>query len=153
MLRYKSFWGLKMIWKTKIDLKELNRSYQNSMVGHLSILLTEVGDDFLRAAMPIADFTKQPFGIMHGGASAALAESVGSIASNFTVDREKQFAVGVDLNTSHLKMVREGLVVGTAKPLHLGGTIQVWQIQVHNEKNELVSFSRLTMAVLDRRQT
>lgn len=140
-----------MIWKTKIDLKELNQSYHNTLVAHLSIKLTEVGDDFLRATMPISHITKQPFGIMHGGASAALAESVGSIAANFTIDREKQFAVGVDLNTSHLKMVREGLVVGTAKPLHLGGTIQVWQIHVHNEKKELVSFSRLTMAVLDKR--
>ncbi|CRX38501.1 hotdog fold thioesterase [Estrella lausannensis] len=140
-----------MIWKSKIDLEELNRSYKNTMVGHLSILLTEVGDDFLRGTMPVVDFTKQPYGIMHGGASASLAESVGSIAANYTVDREKKFAVGLDLNTSHLKMARDGLVTATAKPLHLGGTVQVWQIQIHNEQDELVSFSRLTMAVLDRR--
>lgn len=143
--------GDRMIWKTKIDLEELNRSYRNTLVGHLSILMTEVGDDFLRGTMPVTDYTKQPYGIMHGGASASLAESLGSIAANYTVDREKKFAVGLDLNTSHLKMARDGLVTGTATPLHLGGTVQVWQIQIHNEKQELVSFSRLTMAVLERR--
>lgn len=117
------------------------------MAGYLGIEVTEVGDDFLTARMPVADRTRQPLGYLHGGASAALAETLGSVAGIYTVDPEKYFVMGLEINANHVRSVRQGSVIGTARPLHLGRTTQVWEIRIVDEQDHLVSVSRLTLAV------
>jgi len=139
------------IWKTPIDIATLNKRGENTLASHCDITFTEFGDDYLCATMPIDERTKQPIGIMHGGASCVLAETVGSTAANFCVDIEKQYCVGLDINTNHIRSVRSGLVTGTTKPFHIGRSTQVWSIEIVNENNQLVSINRLTMAVLDRK--
>jgi 1,4-dihydroxy-2-naphthoyl-CoA hydrolase len=138
------------IWKTQANLESINRFNADTMVEYLGIIITEIGDGYLKGTMPIDHRTKQPFGIMHGGASATLAETVGSLAANYCVDLTKQYCVGLDINTSHIKMVRNGIIIATAKPAHIGKSTHVWQVYITNEKEELVALSRLTMAVLDK---
>lgn len=130
------------------DLAERN---ENTLGHFLGIEFIEMGDDYLIATMPVNEKTKQPIGIMHGGASCVLAETVGSNAANIAVDIQKQYCVGLDINTNHVKAARSGLVIGTAKPFHIGRTTQVWGIDIHNEAGKLISVNRLTMAVLDRK--
>lgn len=120
------------------------------MTAHLGIEFTEIGVDYLKGRMPVDHRTCQPLGIMHGGASCVLAETLGSIAGCYCVERDKQVCVGLSLNTNHVRMVREGFVYGTAKPVHLGGKTQIWEIDIVNEKGQLVSANRLTLMVLDR---
>jgi len=139
------------IWQTEIDLDRLTARGKNSMSDHLGIEFIELGDDYLVARMPINERTKQPIGIMHGGASCVLAETVGSMAANFAVDNKKFYCVGLDINTNHIRSIREGYVIATAKPFHLGKTTQVWGIEIKNETGQLVSVNRLTMAVLARK--
>ena len=136
------------IWKTAIDIMIANARGENTMCEHLGILITEVGDDYLVGRMPVDARTKQPMGIMHGGASCVLAETVGSIAANFCVDINTHYCVGLDINTNHIRSAREGYVIGTARPFHLCKTTQVWGIEIVNEEGKLVSINRLTMAVL-----
>ena len=136
------------IWQREITLALLVERSQRSLVDHLGIEFLEIGDDYLTARMPVDHRTRQPFGIMHGGASCTLAETVGSMAAHFCVDIEKNYCVGLDINTNHMRAVRDGYVMGTAKPFHLGKTTQVWGINIVNEAGKLVSVSRLTMAVL-----
>lgn len=138
------------IWKIPVDLTILTTRGSDSMVDHLGIEFIEIGDDFLRAKMPVDKRTRQPLGIMHGGASCVLAETIGSTAANFCVDYAKFYCVGLDINTNHIRSVRDGYVIGTAKPYHLGKTTQVWDIQIVNEEGKLISVNRLTMAVLTR---
>lgn len=138
------------IWKMLIDLTVVNERGKNTMSDFLGIEFIDIGDDYLTARMPVDNKTKQPFGIMHGGASCVLAETVGSHAANFCVDLEKYYCVGLDINTNHIRAMREGFVIGTAKPFHLGKTTQVWGIDIKNEAGDLVSVTRLTMAVLKR---
>lgn len=138
------------IWFKPVTLEELAQSRAHTMVDHLGIEFTEIGPDFLSAKMPIDFRTRQPMGIMHGGASCALAETVASIAANACVDPEKKACVGLEINTSHIKMVRSGYVTGTAYAKHLGRTTQLWEIEIHNEDGQLISLSRLRMAVLDK---
>ncbi len=139
-----------MIWQQSPDLVTLNNRGKNTMVEFLGIEIIEVGDDFMRANMPVDHRTKQPIGIMHGGASCVLAETVGSTAANFCVNIETHYCVGLDINTNHIRSVKSGIVTATAKPFHLGKSSQVWHIEIHNDKQQLVSISRLTMAVLAR---
>jgi len=120
------------------------------MLDHLGIEFIEVGDDYLRARMPVDHRTKQPIGIMHGGASCVLAETIGSTAANYCVDYEKQYCVGLDINTNHVRQATGGYVIGTAKPYHLGKTTQVWGIDIVNEEGKLISVNRLTVMVLNR---
>ena len=120
------------------------------MVEHLGIEFTEIGEDFLIAKMPVDHRTRQPLGIMHGGASCVLAETVGSTAANCAVDQKQQYCVGLDINTNHIRSIREGYVFATAKPYHLGKSTQVWSIEIINEKSQLISINRLTMAVLEK---
>jgi uncharacterized protein (TIGR00369 family) len=120
------------------------------MSEYLGIAFTDYGDDFLIGQMPIDHRSKQPLGIMHGGTSCVLAETVGSTAANFCVDINTHYCVGLDINTNHIKTVREGNIIATAKPFHLGRTTQVWGIEIRNEEGKLVSVNRLTMAVLER---
>lgn len=135
------------IWKREIDLARATARCQNTMVEHLGIEFTEIGDDYLSARMPIDHRTKQPIGIMHGGASCALAETVGSTAANFCVS-EDYYCVGLDININHVRAVRAGSVWATARPYHLGRSTQVWGIELIDEHKNLISVSRLTMAVL-----
>jgi 1,4-dihydroxy-2-naphthoyl-CoA hydrolase len=137
------------IWKMEMDLAILSLRSQNTMMEYLGIELIEVGDNFLVAKMPIDHRTKQPVGIMHGGASCVLAESVGSTAANCCVEANK-YCVGLDINTNHIRSIREGYVIATAKPFHLGKSTQVWGIEIINENKQLISVNRLTMAVLNK---
>lgn len=121
------------------------------MVSHLGITFTEITDSFLSASMPVDERTKQPMGLLHGGANVVLAETLGSVASSLTLNLEKQVCVGLEINANHLKSVRSGFVIGTATPIHLGRTTQVWEIKIHNEAAELCCISRITMAILDRK--
>jgi len=121
------------------------------MVEHIGITITEVGEQFLKATMPIDHRTVQPMGILHGGASLALAETLGSLAANLVVDNEKKYCVGLDINGNHIRAARNGVVTGIARPLHIGSSTQVWGIEITDEESRLVCISRLTMAVLDRK--
>ena len=137
------------IWKIKnISLDALNQQSKGTMVEHLGIEMMELGDAFVKAKMPVDHRTKQPMGLLHGGASVVLAESLGSMAANLCLDITKEYAVGLDINSNHLKSVRDGFVTGIAKPIHIGSKTQVWEIKIYDEKDNLVNISRLTMAVL-----
>jgi 1,4-dihydroxy-2-naphthoyl-CoA hydrolase len=120
----------------------------HTMGQHLGIEFTEVGEDFLKGRMPVDHRTRQPYGLLHGGASVSLAETLGSVASAFVVDRSQYNAVGLEINANHLRGVREGFVTGVARPLHLGKTTHVWDIRIHDEKDKLVCVSRLTVAII-----
>jgi len=136
------------IWQSNISLKIVNDRAKQSMPEFLGIEFVELGDDFLSARMPVNERTRQPLGIMHGGASCVLAETIGSTAAQFCVDDQQYYCVGLDINTNHIRSVREGFVLGIARPFHLGKTTQVWGINISNEEGKLVSVTRLTMAIL-----
>jgi len=138
------------IWFKPFSVEDLNSYQQQTLVSHLGIRYTEVGNDFLSASMPVDARTKQPAGILHGGASVALAETLGSTGANLVVDRDKKLCVGLEINANHIRAMRDGEVRGTARPLHIGGTTQVWEIKIADDKDRLVCVSRITMAVLDR---
>ncbi|QUJ70289.1 hotdog fold thioesterase (plasmid) [Photobacterium sp. GJ3] len=135
------------IWQKQFDLKDLNQSSKNTLVEHIGIEYCAFDDNSLTAMMPVDTRTHQPFGMLHGGASVVLAETLGSIAANMCVD-EGKYCVGLDINANHVRAVRTGFVKGTATPVHLGATTQVWQITITDEREQLVCTSRLTMAVL-----
>ena len=138
------------IWKHTADLDRINAWSAGSMVEYLGMRIIEVGDDYLRGTMPVDARTKQPFGILHGGASVALAESLGSLAGTMCIDATHQMAVGLDINANHVRVITEGTVTGTARPLHLGRTTQVWDIRIEDELGRLVCISRLTLAIVPR---
>jgi len=127
---------------------EMNPLGKNTMGDHIGIEITEVGEDFLKGRMPVDQRTRQPYGLLHGGASVALAETLGSVASAFVVDRRQYNTVGLEINANHLRGVREGFVTGIARPLHLGKTTHVWDIRIYDEREKLVCVSRLTVAIL-----
>jgi 1,4-dihydroxy-2-naphthoyl-CoA hydrolase len=133
-----------------ITLDILNESSKNSMVEHLGIIYTDIGKDSITAKMPVDHRTHQPLGLLHGGASVVLAETLGSVAATFSVDHEKYNCVGIEINANHIRSVTKGWVIGTAKPLHLGKSTQIWQIIINNESGELVCISRLTLAVINK---
>ncbi len=138
-----------MSWnKTEISLQMLNDLSKNTMSETLDIQFTEIGDGFMKATMPVNNNTHQPYGLLHGGASAALAETVGSVASWMTIDREKQICVGMEINCNHIRGKREGMVTATVMPLHIGATTHVWDIKITDEREKLICVSRLTVAVL-----
>jgi 1,4-dihydroxy-2-naphthoyl-CoA hydrolase len=139
------------IWKQTADLARINGWNANSLVELLGIRVTEVGEDFLRGTMPVDARTRQPFGLLHGGASVALAESLGSLAGTMCLDAGKEMAVGLDINANHVRAVTAGIVTGTARPLHVGRSTQVWEIRIEDEQARLVCISRLTLAVVPRR--
>ena len=135
----------------QISVEMLNALNKNSMGGYLGIIFTEVGKDYLIATMPVDHRTQQPFGLLHGGASAVLAETLGSVGATCVIDNETHFCVGLEINTNHIKGVRQGLVTGITRPVHIGNKTQVWEIKITNEKEELISLSRITMMVLEKR--
>lgn len=135
------------IWKKTCDLSELNALNENTAARHLGIEITDMGDDFLRGRVPVDDRTKQPFGLLHGGVSVVLAETLGSIGAYYA-SPEGHRAVGLDINANHLRAATSGWVTGTARPVHIGRTTHVWQIDISNEAGELTCVSRITMAIL-----
>ena len=139
------------IWKSPITIESISTIREQTMVEHLGIKFTEIGEDCLKGKMPVDHRTIQPFGIMHGGASCVLAETLGSVAACHCVDIEKQVCVGLSLNINHIRMAKDGWVYGTARPVHLGGKTQIWDIAIEDEEGKLVSSTRLTLAVLERR--
>lgn len=140
-----------MIWKKRGTLEDLAKRNLNSMGEHLGIEFIEIGDDFLSARMPVDHRTLQPFGIMHGGASCVLAETLGSVAASLTIDTATQVCMGAEINTSHIRPISSGWVIGTAKPLHLGKTTQLWEIPIVNNEGQLISVSRLRIMVVEKR--
>jgi 1,4-dihydroxy-2-naphthoyl-CoA hydrolase len=139
------------IFKESATIESLNKWSQNTLAEHLGIEFVEIGDDFLVAQMPVNAKTHQPLGLLHGGASVALAETLGSVAATLCVD-ENKFCVGLEINANHVKGVRNGFVKGTTKPIHLGKQTHVWEIRISNDLNELVCISRITMAVLEKKK-
>lgn len=137
------------IWHQHPSLAQLNSS-KNTLVEHLGIEFIEVGDDFIKARMPVDHRTVQPMGLLHGGASVALAETLGSSGAYLCVDPAKYVVVGLEINANHVRAVRDGWVTGTARPLHRGKTTQLWEIRITDAADKLVCISRLTMAVLDK---
>jgi len=137
----------KSIWKQRPTLDELNDLSKDTLVEHLEIVYTEIGDDYLKATMPVDKRTVQPMGLLHGGASAVLAETLGSVASHCIINREKYYAVGINIEVHHVRSVTKGKVTGVAKPVHLGKTIHLWEIKVYDDRGKLVSVSMLKMIV------
>lgn len=137
------------IWKKDTDLVRLNALSENTLVELLGIEYTKVGDDFMQATMQVDVRTHQPHGILHGGASVVLAETVASMAANLVV-RDDKVCVGLDINANHIRMVKKGVVTATATAVHIGYRTQVWQIEICNERQQLVCTSRLTVAVIDK---
>jgi len=137
------------IWKQTTDPDRINAWNHGSLVEHLGMRITEVGEDYVRGTMPVDARTKQPFGLLHGGASVALAESLGSLAGTLCLETS-EMAVGLDINANHVRAVTEGIVTGTARALHLGRNTQVWEIRIEDERGKLVCISRLTLAILPR---
>ena len=139
------------IFFQRAPLEALNASGAQSLVAHLGIQIIEQGEDFLRGTMPVDQRTHQPFGLLHGGASVALAETLGSLAGNLCLDPAVSMAVGLEISANHIRSVTEGVVTGTARPLHVGRNTQVWDIRIDDEAGRLVCVSRLTLAVVPRR--
>ena len=131
-----------IIWKRKIDVNLINEQMKNTMMSYLGIKIDEIGNNYIKGRMPVNNKTKQPFGILHGGASVVLAESLGSIAANLCIETNKR-AVGLDINANHIKPVTKGNVIGIAKYLHIGKTTQVWEIKIYSKKN-IICIARLT---------
>src|SRR5277367_19142 len=138
------------IWRSLHTVAELNANAAGTLVANLGILFTEIGDDFVRGTMPVDARTVQPYALLHGGASVALAETLGSTGAAMCVDAAEYQVVGQEINANHVRAARSGLVTGTARPVHVGGRSQVWTIDIVNETGNLICTSRLTMAVIRR---
>jgi len=141
------------IWFNKeLSLDHFGHLGKGTMGEYLGIEWVELGADFLKAKMPVDHRTKQPYGLLHGGASCVLAETIGSVASAMVIDHGKFYCVGLEINANHIRSVREGYVTGVASPLHLGATTHVWDIKIVDEREKLVCVSRLTMAIIPRKE-
>lgn len=137
------------IWKTAATAEDLKQFIQGTMIEHLGIEFLEVGEDSLTARMPVDRRTVQPAGLLHGGASATLAETLGSMAATLCLDPERKQCVGLEINANHIRAVRSGWVTGVVRPVHIGSTTHVWEIRITDEREKLVCISRLTLAILD----
>jgi 1,4-dihydroxy-2-naphthoyl-CoA hydrolase len=136
-------------WKTQQTLDHLREISKNTLVDRLGIEFVEIGDDYLKAKMPVDHRTKQPAGLLHGGASVALAETLGSVAAALCVNRDKKQVVGIEINANHIRAVNAGWVTGVSKPIHIGSTTQIWEIKIYNQEDKLVCVSRLTVVVIN----
>lgn len=137
-----------MIWSREYTVEELNNRPKGHIGALIGIEFTEIGEDFISARMPVDERTFQPYGILHGGASVVLAESLGSVASNMIIDSEKQIGVGLEVNANHLRPVKSGFVSGICKPIHIGGKTHVWDIKLYDERGKMSCISRLTVAII-----
>lgn len=138
------------IWRLDPDIDQLNQIRKNSLVENLGIEIIEIGDDYIKGTMPVDNRTLQPEGKLHGGASAALAETLGSIGSTLCIDMQNYYCVGMSINSNHLRPATSGHVTGIATPLHLGLTTHIWNIDIQGNQKKLISVSRLTTAILKR---
>lgn len=137
------------IWFHKdTDIAQFRGLEKNTLIEHLGIQFTELGDDYIKATMPVDHRTHQPHGLLHGGASVVLAETLGGFASALAIDPEKYVPVGLEINANHIRSTRHGIVTGTAVPMHLGKTTHVWEIKIHDEHQRLICVSRITIAIL-----
>ena len=137
------------IWTNGQDLAAINlRDKDTTIMGFLGIEFTELGEDYLKGTMPVDHRTRQPMGILHGGASVVLAETLGSTATGMCLDLSKDYCVGLDINANHIRAVRSGVVTGVAKPIHMGRSTHVWEINIVDEQQRMVCVSRITMAIL-----
>ena len=134
------------IWKRDINLKNINENMENTMSAYLGILITKIDNNSVEGEMKVESFLKQPYGILHGGASVVLAETLGSLASNLCIDNDYS-TVGLEINANHIKAVKKGIVIGKTTPIHLGRSTHIWEIKLYNNNN-LSCISRLTMAIL-----
>lgn len=140
-----------MIWKIQPPIELINKRSENTLVSHLGIQFTEVGDDYMIGSMPVVDHNKQPFGLLHGGASVVLAETLGSVASQFVIgDDPNKTPVGLEINANHLKSARSGHVYGTVTAIKLGRTTHIWQIKIRDDQDQLICISRLTCMIIDK---
>jgi 1,4-dihydroxy-2-naphthoyl-CoA hydrolase len=138
-----------MIWKHEVNIELLNQLSEATAVSHLGISFSKIGDDYLEASMPVDHRTIQPAGLLHGGASALLAETLGSVASSLLIeDYGKQVPVGIEINASHLKSVNKGAVIGRVSPIRIGKNVHVWQIEIRSEADQLICSSRLTVMLI-----
>lgn len=140
------------VWNGEITTQMLNALNKDTLGEFFEIHFTEVGPDFLKATMPVANKTKQPFGLLHGGASVALAETIGSVASWCAVNRELFIGVGMEINANHIKSVTQGLVTAICSPVKIGGKIHVWEIKIYDESGELCCISRFTCMIIPKRK-
>lgn len=138
------------VWKKIVTVEELNKMHLDTMQSFCGIEFLEIGDDYIKARMPVNERTIQPHGLLHGGANVMLAESLGSIASVLSIDIEKFTCVGLEINANHIRAVRKGYVYGVTKPLHIGRSTQVWEIKIYNEEDKLTCVSRITNAILQK---
>lgn len=141
-----------MIWAREYTPQEINERPKNHLGALLGIEFTEIGEDFVKARMPVDERTHQPYGILHGGASVVLAETIGSVASSMVIDWDKYIGVGLEVNANHLRPVKSGYVTAMCTPLHIGGKTHVWDIKIHNDQGKLNCISRLTVAIVPRPQ-
>ena len=139
------------LWKRDTSLAEVNGWAPNTMIETLGIQVVDIGDDYIRGTMPVDARTLQPYGLLHGGASVSLAETLGSMAAMLCVDAATELAVGLDINANHVRGITSGVVTGTARPIHVGRTTQVWEIRIEDERSRLVCIARLTVAVVPRK--
>ena len=145
-------WAQKSPFDPKAILAQIQKMCAGTMCEHLDMIFTEIGDDYLVATMPVDHRTKQPAGLLHGGASVVLAESLGSIASSLCLKSADKMPVGIEINANHLKSATSGRVTGRCTPIRRGQSVHVWNIEIHNEKNELVCVSRLTVMIVDKKK-
>jgi uncharacterized protein (TIGR00369 family) len=138
------------IWRSLQTVADLNANAAGTLIANLGILFTEIGEDFVRGTMPVDARTVQPYALLHGGASVALAETLGSTGAAMCVDAAEYQVVGQEINANHVRAARSGLVTGTARAVHLGGRTHVWSIEILNDTHKLVCISRITMAVIKR---
>lgn len=139
-----------MIWFKKYTLEEVNSIFDKYMTKYLDIKAIEIRDDSIIATMPITDKVRQPFGILHGGASVVLAESIGSVASNLAIDSERYAGVGLDINANHVRSASQGTLKAICSPLHIGKTTHVWDIKMYDDSENLICISRLTVAIIEK---
>ena len=135
----------------KNTLEQIDAFQKNTMTDHLGIKITDYGNNYICGKMPVDHRTKQPYGLLHGGASVAFAETLGSIGAGMQIDYNNQSVVGIEINASHLKSIKKGWVYGRAQPLRVGKTIQVWDINITDKDDNLICVSRLTLAVIKKR--
>lgn len=139
-----------MIWKKESTVEELNSRFKHDLGSLLEIEFVEIGEDYLAARMPVTERVHQPAGILHGGASVVLAETLGSVASGLLIDTQKHMAVGLEINANHLRPVTKGFVKGVCKPVHIGGKTHVWDIRLYDDRGKMNCISRLTVAIVPR---
>jgi len=139
------------IWKCNDTIEDLKEKSKNTLVENIGIEYLEISENYIKARMPVDERTRQPYGILHGGASLAFAETLGSVAARLSIDNEQKRCVGIEINANHLRSVHEGFVYGTVKPINIGRTLHVWEITINDEENRLVCISRMTLSILDKK--